>query len=262
MNNSSSEFALFSTLPTEIRLRIWSLSFLIRRLIVIRTKGCPGKTEYLSTRNGIEVSNTSWAIKCSAPPALSVCRESRREALTTYTFRFDLVASGPQVVYFNPFLDTVYVDFESSSLLRLLLDDLRAFDQRGRGIRLLAVSYDFFMRYRIVWFECEFPLHYLDSLTLVVEDNHEQCLIPDCALGSPSTDKELRLWEEARRDTMGCFFAATRNSIVSPDFKIAAMKKGELARFMSENNKMDCILEGPIRPYVSSTEAPAEEFSK
>jgi hypothetical protein len=257
--SSLTEFSFFSTLPTELRLKIWPLTFLAPRLIEIRTDDHPSNIGYIPTQHGSKISDVRWVTKCPPLSALSVCRESRSEALKVFTLRFELLASGPEVIYINPLLDTIYANFKWSNFLPMLLDDIRVFDEEGRGVRLLALSMSFFWGNYPALLHGDLPMDRLDGLTLVIEGVQESYWEEwdrDCALAPPVTEEELRLWEESGRRAGGYFYTAMHGRDVSPVFSVLTIRRGDAARGLNEDDRKYYVLEGPMRPHMDHDPLP------
>lgn len=139
-------FQLFPHLPTELRLKIWRLSFLPR---VVEVHG--RRAHYANDFNHGSVAK--WQSGCNNPAALSVCSESRDIGLEYYCIRLplataasceragDSVADPYRVLYINPAVDTVTIlgdlDYYGMSLL---LSDIRQRDPAGEGLGRLAIS--------------------------------------------------------------------------------------------------------------------------
>lgn len=138
------DFSRFPDLPTEIRLKIWPLTFPSSRVIEIRTADYPSNISYLPipSRPGNTVSDINWVTKTRPPAALSVCRETRAEALRVYSVRFELLAAGGEVIYINPDIDILYANFKFQDLMQLFLRDLRMFTGNGPDDELLALAFN------------------------------------------------------------------------------------------------------------------------
>ncbi|KAK0643328.1 hypothetical protein B0T16DRAFT_391867 [Cercophora newfieldiana] len=86
------KFTLFSRLPTELRLHIWTLSCHPR---VVQVRYSPTSDRCLTPT--------------PPPPILSVCREARDEALfSVYVLTFGTKTHAPRI-YFSPALDVLYL---------------------------------------------------------------------------------------------------------------------------------------------------------
>jgi hypothetical protein len=79
---SADDFTLFPELPVEIRLKIWKLSLLGPRFIMIQRDGEEPHTPEMKD----PTEELVWYAKASSPSPvlLLACRESRAETLTTY----------------------------------------------------------------------------------------------------------------------------------------------------------------------------------
>ncbi|RKF54954.1 hypothetical protein GcC1_207010 [Golovinomyces cichoracearum] len=84
-------FHLFSRLPIELRLSIYTLA-LPRRILTVR----------------YNASSHKFTSPTAAPALFSVCSESRQVAVKNYTLSFGTTTSNPKI-YFNPELDTLYL---------------------------------------------------------------------------------------------------------------------------------------------------------
>jgi 2EXR family len=245
----------FSTLPTELRLRIWHFSCLDARVIEVRTNDWPGNwnISFLPNRNGTEIRTIQWETKCPPLVALCVCHESRKEALKVYTLRFEVLASGAYTIYLTPVLDTVYGNFKwQSEFMAILMHEMKAFDEEEIGIRNLAL-----------------PLCYgwtgwnssrtLSSLTLIIENSFEpywEDWDEDTVLVAPTTDSEVRTWEQEGREASAAFESANRGRENVPVLKFAAIRRRDAARVLSEEDRKFPILQGPMRPHVDYDSIP------
>lgn len=87
---STSTFHLFTQLPSELRLKIWSYTICTARVICIK---CTKESTTIGDRN---VRNAKEFYSSTLPPtALAVCRESRCEALKVYTLAFTPTPTTP-----------------------------------------------------------------------------------------------------------------------------------------------------------------------
>ncbi|KAH7313334.1 hypothetical protein B0I35DRAFT_270663 [Stachybotrys elegans] len=94
---------LFSKLPTELRLRIWSFNLPKTRLVPITCGASPSDCEPPSSRFLLSGCLSNAPI----PANLHACAESRAEALKHFDLFFGF-ARGPGKVFFNPFADVPY----------------------------------------------------------------------------------------------------------------------------------------------------------
>ncbi|PQE24955.1 pectinesterase precursor protein [Rutstroemia sp. NJR-2017a WRK4] len=150
---SSLQFHLFSGLPREIRLCIWSLSLIQRRFVPIRGK----KTNYddqlppYSSRNelGKIVSGSHYELSINAPesfiasPLFSTTRESRFAALDFYRLRLPLVRGQIRI---SPEYDVVFIHSRHihqqglKDVFADILHDMRAYDPKDEGVMHLALA--------------------------------------------------------------------------------------------------------------------------
>jgi 2EXR family len=235
----------FSSLPTELRLNIWHFSCLIPRLIEIRTDDWPGQISLYPTRHGTKIHDIHWVTKCPAPAPLSVCHESREEALKVFRLRFEVLASEDYTIYINPLLDTVYGNFKwHQEFVFMLLRDMRAFDEEEIGIRKLALP----LKYGSTM--DPLLLNTVNTLTLVIEDSIEpywQDWDRNSVLVAPFTDQELRVWEEDGGRASAAFYAAMNSREHVSNLNIAPIRRGHAARALSEEDWKYPVLEGPRR---------------
>lgn len=148
-------FHKFGDLPTELRIKIWHLSFL-SRVVELHSAW--------ATYNAVvhdESQQQQWQSGCNNPAALSVCLEAREMALEhfriafplasitnqreteidTYTTILDEKASLRQrVLYISPEHDTVALLDNDFIKLSKLLNWFRDADRKGLGINSLALS--------------------------------------------------------------------------------------------------------------------------
>lgn len=247
MSAATPNFTIFASLPAELRLQIWHLSFHYPRVIEIRTDDYPSNIDYIQNAQGNRVSDIRWVTKCPPPAALSVCRESRREALKVWTLRFELLASGDEVIYINPLLDTIYVNLKWFELVGILLNDIRAFDEAKRGVRSLALGISFFWSNQL-WISDpgRFPTADLGSLTLVIEGEREPYWSEwdeSCAFVRPTTDQEIRSWEERGMAARDVLHRAMKEKDQLLDFKIVAIRRGAEARALDDEDREHCVVE-------------------
>jgi 2EXR family protein len=245
----------FSTLPTELRLRIWHFSCLDARVIEVRTNDWSGNwnISFLPNRNGTEIRTIQWETKCPPPVALCVCHESRKEALKVYTLRFEVLASGAYTIYLNPVLDTVYGNFKwQSEFMAILMHEMKAFDEEEIGIRNLALP----LRYGWIGWNSS---RTLSSLTLIIENSFEpywEDWDEDTVLVVPTTDSEVRTWEQEGREASAAFESANRGRENVPVLKFAAIRRRDAARVLSEEDRKFPVLQGPMRPHIDYDSIP------
>jgi hypothetical protein len=224
----------FSSLPTELRLKIWHFSCLTPRPIEIRTDDWPGQISLYRTRHGTKIHDIHWVAKCAAPAPLSVCHESREEALKVFTLRLEVLASEDYTIYNNPLLDTVYGSFEwHQEFVFMLLRDIRAFEEEEIGIGKLALP----LRYGSTM--NPLLLNTVNKLTLVMEDSIEpywQDWDRDTVLVAPFTDQELRVWEEDDGRASASLYAAMNGCEHVSALNIAPIRRGHAARALSEED--------------------------
>ncbi|KAK4442738.1 hypothetical protein QBC34DRAFT_224233 [Podospora aff. communis PSN243] len=153
-------FPLFPLLPAELRLKIWSLSFLPRAIELHAQR-----THYADSDRYTGTSGTPrWQSQSRNPAALSVNAEARSAALEFYTIALPLCAprnehpgntrDGDRLLYLNPEEDTVVLlgDLNYGRLTTLLewfrKQDAAYYSGRrsgrsqgkGKGVRRLAMS--------------------------------------------------------------------------------------------------------------------------
>lgn len=135
------EFTLFAELPLELRLKIWQHTFPGPRVVKVNSYGIVKQDGY----NFHAFYSTS-----PIPMAMSICSESRIEALRHYHASFGMrYPSIPSIIYFNYEIDTLYFEFDShqalnSQLLILALSDrYLQFDGRVgmKFVQSVAVSH-------------------------------------------------------------------------------------------------------------------------
>ncbi|CAK7203884.1 hypothetical protein SEUCBS139899_006634 [Sporothrix eucalyptigena] len=149
--NPLTSFTRFPDLPTELRLKIWQLSFVPRVVEVHRRKSHYADGDRSSA-------SAKWQSWSSNPPALAVCYESRTLALEHYAANIRLAVNTPceragearldlhRRLYLAPHVDTLVVlgEFhvaQTVELLRHIWGQARAQPHNeGRGLRRLALS--------------------------------------------------------------------------------------------------------------------------
>ncbi|KAI0140401.1 hypothetical protein BJ166DRAFT_542959 [Pestalotiopsis sp. NC0098] len=151
-------FPLFPRLPAELRVQVWRCTF-EPRVLELHHYGEPW--------NHFLMAEARWFSSCGNPAALSVCSESRREALAVYSVALPLGA-GPRGggnfkynvrdddgggefqtttrpgrrLYMNPAADALVLlgaDLAYGHLMRLFAD-VAALDPTGRGLKRLGLT--------------------------------------------------------------------------------------------------------------------------
>lgn len=153
-------FHLFGNLPTELRFKIWHMSFLPRVVELHPT--------WLNHAAAVQDdgSQQQWQSGCNNPAALSVCSEARQMALEHFRIAYPLASKPTQqetkivadpvsgavfsgepglrrrVLYISPEDDTVALLGQDIDLTKLsnLLDSFRNSDLKQIGITSLALS--------------------------------------------------------------------------------------------------------------------------
>lgn len=97
-------FALFSSLPTELRLKIWSLNLPGPRVVPIHYTYTSADSTSPKPHDAVMGGCTSIA---KIPANLHTSRESRYEALMSYELSFNLQHSQAKT-FFNPAIDVLY----------------------------------------------------------------------------------------------------------------------------------------------------------
>ncbi|KAI2615958.1 hypothetical protein GGR54DRAFT_256942 [Hypoxylon sp. NC1633] len=134
-SQSQPGFALFLSLPPELRIRIWKESFYPR---VVELHWC---SVIADGRDAMElVSN------CSNPAALSVCSETRALAKEHFSVPLPIFTAGPRgfssrLLYLNPTLDLLAVLGEVSYIpLMDLFRTIQELDPAGIGLQCFGLS--------------------------------------------------------------------------------------------------------------------------
>lgn len=127
-------FTLFPSLPAELRIKIWQHTFEPRVL------------ELHSGRNHYQLPDTAlWCSDCGNPVALSVCEESRAEALLFYAVALPLGDKNGdpthRVLYFNPAVDTIaLLGHTGYNRLRNIFETVELLDPECVGLQRVALS--------------------------------------------------------------------------------------------------------------------------
>lgn len=143
---TASTFHLFSSLPPELRLKIFEHAVYScpNRLIELRTSCHPLGISYQPLDpsadpirgKAVDVSDVEWECRTRNPPLLSVSRDSRavgRRQRWRVRFELDHAGAGEskvggrQVVYIDPASDVVYANLKWGELFGVLVRDLQAF---------------------------------------------------------------------------------------------------------------------------------------
>jgi hypothetical protein len=114
----------FSNLPPELRLKIWSILLSEPQFVepkVLYPRLHPNyRPSTMAIQRGeafVQVPFRSWVARKGPPLLLSICSESRAEALRYYeSFFTDEERTSPNWIYFNPTIDVVFYDYVTSSL--------------------------------------------------------------------------------------------------------------------------------------------------
>ena len=124
-------FHLFPSLPTELRLKIWNAS-LFPRVVEL----------HIWRHHYAREETDNWQSGSSNPIALSICSESRREALRFYRVKISLHGGAEgRVLYINPGIDTVVVLGELQyQRLRALFATVKAQDPECKGLQRVGLS--------------------------------------------------------------------------------------------------------------------------
>lgn len=140
----------FSNLPAELRLKIWSLLLSEPQFVEPKIL-CPRlhpdyKRSVIASRTSKSFAQCpfrSWVARKGPPLLLSICSESRAEALRHYrTFFTDEERTSREWIYFHPATDVLFYDGGSTSSLHTGMNCAHFFEvasEVGR-IRALAVG--------------------------------------------------------------------------------------------------------------------------
>ncbi|KAH6664909.1 hypothetical protein B0J14DRAFT_569422 [Halenospora varia] len=184
-------FSSFSELPTELRLRVWTISFPKARKLPI----------FINNKSGdyLDESVISAGCQYRNPITLWINKESRAETLCQY---WKLMGGGPvaQIIYFNPETDIIsireaFVELRDSHLQKIFptgQQTIRHLELRRihacqyfLGIESQA-NYSTLLEtvLKNFWFS-------LSSLTLILHKRHSR-LYPTFNFDDPVTIEELR----------------------------------------------------------------------
>lgn len=127
-------FTLFPSLPTELRVKIWHATFEPRIL------------ELHSGRNHYQLPDDAlWCSDCGNPVTLSICQESRVEALFFYAVALPLGDRNGdlthRIIYFNPAIDTIaLLGYTGYNRLRNMFEMVDSLDPDRMGLQRIALS--------------------------------------------------------------------------------------------------------------------------
>lgn len=148
-----STFHRFSSLPIELRLRIWNFGLRQNRLLTValfddktKEKSTEGEHTRYSEKNhlGNAISGSPYLVDLrhchSFSPLLGTTGESRQAALSYYRIRFPIqsISGKRSYCYLNPDHDHLYVLSLLKRSVADLLNDLRAYDPHDTGVKHLA----------------------------------------------------------------------------------------------------------------------------
>lgn len=128
------DFQLFPSLPTEIRLKVWTIALSVPRVVEIIPN--PPEVYWHPANFGLAgpVPAKSWTSSCPPPSLLHVNREARSEALDTYKPYFTTPPpplSSVHCIYLNLSQDTIKLvnyyaaylgEAERGEIQRMVLD--------------------------------------------------------------------------------------------------------------------------------------------
>lgn len=97
-------FTLFSSLPTELRLKIWALNLPGPRIVAIKYAYAPADPSHRTSHEQAKRGCTSPAL---IPSNLHTNQEARSEALLSYSLSFN-IPHGRAKIFFNPAIDILY----------------------------------------------------------------------------------------------------------------------------------------------------------
>lgn len=255
----------FASLPAELRLKIWHRTF-IPRVVQIHTRDSQFSSPTIDFCSGRLISNTRWEPYCNNPVALSVCQESRNEALRIYTVQIAL-PDAPGSIFVDPILDTIYfLSLTWSKHLTSFLQDWCVPSVGPRCIQSVAVDPNFFLHNQRDIFVARhiFKGRDLRSLTLVIEEDDSALdegfysfspvghSFPDSddyaevEFGPPETEAELRCWEvyKDRAETAFLYHKTRQPSWEMPNLKVVMARRGPKARGL---DPQFCNMQGPVR---------------
>jgi hypothetical protein len=101
---SLKSFTLFSSLPTELRLKIWTLSLPGPRIVPLKYTYAPANLSHRTSHDRAKRGCTSPTL---IPSNLHTNQEARNEALLSYSLSFN-IPHGRAKIFFNPSIDILY----------------------------------------------------------------------------------------------------------------------------------------------------------
>lgn len=244
MSNVLTAFTIFLKLPTELRLKIWQFTFRHPRIIEFRPKSRSNQIRKVPFpyNNGRTVSELDWLTKCPPQPGISVCRESRQEALKFWTVRFPLRAGSDWVIYMNLHQDIVFLPDLYNAHLELV-GDIYAYDTTDCGVRLLAMDlHNVLNMDRWNELKTKLPLMApaLEWLYLVIDDTlggiHGRKWEPDCTFVAPRTDHEKMMSMKVGDPSFEATRQFWKDRADVPEVRIVALRTGEAARQSIESS--------------------------
>jgi hypothetical protein len=162
----------FESLPAELRLKIWHYTFK-PRVVQIYTRDIHYPSYTVDVCNGRVISNIRWEPYCDNPVALSVCQESRDEALRIYTLQIAM-PDAPGSIFIDPLFDTIYfLSLRWPNHLTSFLHDWCVPSIGPRCVQSVAVDPNFFLHHQRYIFVAGqiFKGQGLKILTLVIEED-------------------------------------------------------------------------------------------
>jgi hypothetical protein len=255
----------FASLPAELRLKIWHRTFR-PRVVQIYTRDGQFSSPIADICSGRVISNFRWEPYCDNPVALSVCQESRDEALRIYTVQIAL-PDAPGSIFIDPLCDTVYfLSLRWSKHLTSFLQDWCVPSIGPTCIQSVAVDPNFYLHNQRDIFAAKhiFKEQDLKTLTLVIEEDDSALdegfhsfspvghSFPDgvsyaeVEFGPPETKAELRCWEVYKDRAETAFSHHKKRHPVweMPNLRVVMARRGPKARGLDPKY---CNIEGPVR---------------
>jgi 2EXR family len=257
----------FPSLPAELRLKIWNL-LLQPRVVQIYTRDGQFSQPTIDVHSGRVISDFKWVPYCDNPVVLSICQESRAEALRVYTVRISLPDS-PGTIFIDPILDTVYfLSSRWSQHLVSFLEDWCGSKAGPRCIQSIAADSSFFLHNESSIFRAKkvFDGQGFKVLTMVIEEDDSAFdessnsyhsgdhnfpdgdNLAEVQFAPPCTAAELRCWE-AYRDHAETAFAQVQKrhprwNVHMPYLRVVMARRGAKARGLDPDF---CNMQGPLR---------------